>query len=44
MKTVVTFVNIATTSSSLTFSITGFGLILIPMSNGIACALALTFE
>ena len=39
VKTVDTFVNFATTSSSVILSITGFGLILIPNSTGIACGL-----
>ena len=42
LKTFDTFVFIATTSTSLTFSVTGLGLIVKPISTGIACGLTLT--
>ena len=35
-------VTIATTSSSISLSLTGFGLIVIPISNSIACGLSIT--
>ena len=39
-----TFIIIASTSSSVTLSVTGFALIVIPISTGIAYGLTLTIE
>ena len=44
MKTVDTSVIMATTSSSVTLSLTGFGLLVIPISSGFACGLTLTIQ
>ena len=41
LKSFDTFVIIATTSSSITFSLTGIGLIVIPISTILACALSI---
>ena len=41
LKSFDTFVIIATTSSSITLSVTGFGLIAISTSSGIACGLTI---
>ena len=41
LKIVNSFVNIASTSSSITLSLTGLGLIILPFSTGIACSLSL---
>ena len=41
LKTFVTIGNIATTSSFITLSPTGFGLIVIPISSSIACGLTI---
>ena len=41
LKTCDTFVINAATSSSVTLSMTGFGLVVVPISFGIACALTL---
>ena len=40
LKSFDTFVNIATTSSSITLTVTGIGLIVIPISTAAACGLA----
>ena len=42
LKSIDTFVILATTSSSITLSLTGFGLIVIPISTGIACGLSVS--
>ena len=42
LKSFDTIVIIATTSSSITLSLTGFGLIVIPISSSIACGLSIT--
>ena len=42
IKSFDTFVIIATTSSSITLSLTGMGLIAIPISSGIACGLTIS--
>ena len=44
LKSFDTFVIIATTSSSFTLSLTGFGLIVIPISTASACALSIVNE
>ena len=44
LKTVTTFVTTGAPSSSLTLSIPGFGLIVIPMSDGIVCGLTLSIK
>ena len=44
LKSFDTFVNIATTSSSITLSLTGIGLIVIPISTASACALSIGNE
>ena len=41
LESVDSFVIIATTSTSITLSVTGFGLIILPISAGIACTLSL---
>ena len=42
LKSFDTIVFIATTSSSISLSLTGFGLIVIPISSSIACGLSIT--
>ena len=42
LKSFDTIVIIATTSSSITLSLTGFGLIVIPISSSVACGLTIT--
>ena len=42
LKSFDTFVIIATTSSSITLSVTGFGWIVIPISTGISCGLSVS--
>ena len=42
LKSFDTIVNIATTSSSISLSLTRFGLIMIPISSSIACGLSIT--
>ena len=42
LKSFDTIVTIATTSSSISLSLTGFGLIVIPISSSIACGLSIT--
>ena len=42
LKSFDTIVIIATTSSSITFSLSGFGLIVIPISSSFACGLTIT--
>ena len=44
LKSFDTFVYIATTSSSTTLSLTGIGLIVIPLSSSIACGLTISKE
>ena len=44
LKTVDSFVIIAITSSSVTLSLTGFGLLVIPISSGFACGLTFTIQ
>ena len=41
LKTSDTFVMIATTSTSVTLSVSGFGLVLLPISNVFSCRLTL---
>ena len=42
LKSFDTIVSIATTSSSITLSLTGFGLIVIPITSSFACGLTIT--
>ena len=44
LKSIDTIVNIAATSSSITFVLTGIGLIVVPLSTGIAVDLRLVFK
>ena len=44
LKSFDTIVIIATTSTSITLSLTGFGLIVIPISSSIACGLTITHK
>ena len=44
IKTIDTFLNIATTSSSVTLSLTGFRFLVIPISSSIACGLTIIIK